>query len=173
MHIDLPSFWADPNHRTKVVGKVLFTFAQLAKKYSTIDKALAQRIKEYWGTFLKQIRRMDWEQDQQLILSKAKAPIEHVFDNHQYCSETWCYKLQAQNEGKVYNPPPNRPFWSKTKDSKAYKQLVTSLSRFQTSEALKESMYDMDTQANEALNQAVAQFCPKYKHFGTTMTLST
>ena len=116
---------------------------------------------------------MNWEKDEKQILNKAKAPIEHVFDNHLYCSETWCYKLKAQKEGKVYHPPPNRPFYCKTKDSKMYKQLVTSLSRFQTSEALKESMHFLDTQSNEAMNQAVARFCPKFKHFGTTMTLAT
>ena len=72
LHIDPPSFLADPNHRTKVVGKVLFTFAQLAKKYSTIDKALAQRMKEYWGTFLKQIRSMNWDEDEKKFSTKRR-----------------------------------------------------------------------------------------------------
>lgn len=36
-----------------------------------------------------------------------------------------------------------------------------------------ESMHALDTQLNEALNMAVARSCPKFKHLGQTMTLTT
>ena len=52
IHITPPKFLADPNHRTKVVGKVLYSYAKMAKKNSTVDNALAQRIKEYWDIFM-------------------------------------------------------------------------------------------------------------------------
>ena len=48
LHISPPNFLADPNHRKKVVGKLLYAMAIAPKKVSNIDKPLAQRLKDYW-----------------------------------------------------------------------------------------------------------------------------
>ena len=92
---------------------------------------MAQRIKEYWGAFLRQIRGLDWNKDQQSIKEKTKAPIEHTFNNHEYCDISWCYQLQADKEGLVYTPPDSRPFYDKEEDNKMYCQLCNGLGRFQ------------------------------------------
>ena len=63
LHIVEPRFLTDPNHRTKVVGKVLYKLASLPLKYSKGDNALAQRIKEYWDTFLRQICGLNWNKN--------------------------------------------------------------------------------------------------------------
>ena len=54
-----------------------------------------------------------------------------------------------------------------------YCQLCSTLEKFQTPTALQESMHFHDTQLNESLNQSISRMCPKFKHFGASMTLST
>ena len=93
LHILEPKYLADPNHRKKVIGKQLYALANSPQKVSKIDKALAQRLKDYWGVFLKQIRNLDIETDAQEIIKRSNAPVEHVFNEHKYCSKTWCYVL--------------------------------------------------------------------------------
>ena len=131
-----------------MVGKTVFQFASMAKKYSKIDKALAIRIKEYWGAMIKQAQTLDKDNDMEKIIKKAKAPIEHLFDNHEFCDIAWCYSKQATRDKKIYKPPPNRPFYDKVRDNQIYCQLCDSLKRFQTAEAMAESMHKNDTQLN-------------------------
>ena len=47
---------------------------------------------------LKQVRYLKWEEEREKIQRKVLAPIEHLFQNHEYCDEQWCYVLQAQKE---------------------------------------------------------------------------
>ena len=100
LHITPPSFQADPNHRVKVVGKTIYEFAKMPQKQSQIDKALALRIKEYWGAMIKQVRKLNWDKDEKVIMSRVKAPIEHIFNNHKHCDIAWCYVLQARRDNK-------------------------------------------------------------------------
>ena len=51
-----------------------------SKKVSEVDKPLAQRMKEYWGKMLSQLKHLDPVKDEEEIKKKASAPLEHVFD---------------------------------------------------------------------------------------------
>ena len=53
-----------------------------------------------------------------------------------------------------------------------YDQLLDCFAKFRTSEAIQESIHRYETQINESLNQAISRTCPKFKLFGTTMTLT-
>ena len=70
--------------------------ATAPKKVSQIDKAIAQRLKDYWGAFLRQVRHLNIETDLNLVLSRAEAPVEHTFNNHACCDDRWCYVLKAK-----------------------------------------------------------------------------
>ena len=168
-----PSFLADFNHRVKTVGKTVYGLAALSKRESEVSKEIAARIKAYWGTMLKQIRYLHWEEENEDIKGKVLAPIEHLFNNHQYCDAQWCYILKAQKEGKSYVPEENRPLYDKDKHNKMYQQLKEVVTRFQTEENIRECLHKYDTQVNEGLNMSVSRYVPKFKHYGTTMSLDT
>ena len=37
------------------------------------------------------------------FLEKAKAPLQHLFNDHEHCSDEWCLALKAKAENKAYN----------------------------------------------------------------------
>ena len=168
-----PSFLADFNHRVKTVGKSVYALATLPKRDSNVTKPIAERIKTYWGTMLKQVRYLKWEEEREKIERKVLAPIEHLFQNHEYCDEQWCYVLQAQKKKKPYVPEESRPLFIKSEEPRMYKQLTDAVARFQSEKNIKECLHKYDTQINEGLNMTVSQDVPKFKHYGTTMSLDT
>ena len=167
-----PKFLADFNHRVKTVGKRFYELASAPKKTSLVDTSLARRMKLNWATMMKQVRHLKYEEDEKEIKSKMLAPIEHVFGNHEHCG-SWCYFKKAEKEGKKYLPADNLPIYSKTEDSKTYKQMNNAIEVFKEEENIKETLHNYDTQQNEALNMAISRYVPKFKHFGTTMALDT
>ena len=168
-----PHFLADFNHRVKSVGRAVYELALMSKSQSMVDKNLAKRMKQYWSKMLQQIKKLHCEKDWNEIQERVRAPLEHVFNNHEFCQESWCYALQARKENKVYVPDPKRPFYSKEDDSKMYLQLGESLQKFQKKENVRECFHSFDTQKNEAVNNVIARVAPKFKHFGTTPALDT
>ena len=54
-----------------------------------------------------------------------------------------------------------------------YKQLTDAVARFQSEKNIKECLHKYDTQINEGLNMTVSRYVPKFKHYGTTMSLDT
>ena len=114
--IPQPKFLADFNHRVKSVGRAVYELALMSKSKSMVDKNLAKRLKLYWSKMLQQVKKFDLQDEWEEIEKRVRAPIEHVFDNHQFCQETWCYALKAKNEGKTYLPDEKRPFYCKVKD---------------------------------------------------------
>mmetsp|Transcript_33413 Transcript_33413/g.40467 ORF Transcript_33413/g.40467 Transcript_33413/m.40467 type:complete len:109 (+) Transcript_33413:81-407(+) len=55
------------------------------------------------------------------FVKKAKAQLEHIFGNHQYCDEVWCLTKIAEKEKKPYAH--ENGFLSKIKDAKIYADL--------------------------------------------------
>ncbi len=86
------TFLADPTHQ-KIDGKHLYALAKLVKKASKVNKVRALRLKDYWGAYLKQVRDRNFETKGDNIMRLSKAPLEHCFNNLEFCSKTWCYKL--------------------------------------------------------------------------------
>ena len=173
LNIPEPHFLADFNHRVKVVGKTIYYFAKMAKKHSNVSKGTAERVKTNWGSMLRQIRHLSWEKDHSTIKSRVLAPIEHMYGNHDHCDESWCPYLKAQNEQKEYVPKEGKEIFCKKENKREYEQMVKAVERFQTDENIKECLHSFDTQYNESLNMSVARYVPKFKHFGTTMSLES
>ena len=173
LDIPEPKFLADFNHRVKTVGKAIFALAALPKRDSDVSKELAVRMKSYWGMMLKQVRYLKWEEEKENIKKKMLAPLEHLFNNHKFCDVEWCYVLMAQKEGKPYVPEEHRPLFNKQVDTKMYQQLLQVLERFQTDDNIRDCLHKYDTQMNEGLNMSVSRYVPKFKHYGTTMSLDT
>ena len=140
---------------------------------SKVTNPITKRIKLYWSQMLNQIKHLVIEKDWETIKQRVLAPIEHLFDCHEYCDIAWCYSLKAKNENKPYLPAPNRPFYTKEKDGKMYAQLKEAVSRFQEKDTVAECLHPFNTQKCEAFNNIVARFVPKFKHFCTTPVLDT
>jgi len=144
-----------------------------SKKESMVTKDLAKRIKYYWSCVLNQLRHLDVEEDWELIETKVKAPLEHLYNEHRYCDVEWCYALQAKRDNHQYIPPPNKPFYSKDEDGKMFKQLEQALLRFKEKSMVKDCLHQNNTQMNESLNLRISKYAPKNKHFGASTSLDT
>ena len=54
-----------------------------------------------------------------------------------------------------------------------YKQLKEIMKKFTSEKVIRESLHWNSTQKNEAMNQVIAQLCPKFKHLSESLTLLT
>ena len=163
LHLPMPKFLADPTHRTKVVAKKFFSLLKLSKQESEISKADCLRLKKYWGYMLKQNRSASVS----VMAKAAKAPIEHLFDSHEFCG-AWCKQKSHSQEQKQQS---QQYYRSKVKNAKLYTQLNEAIADFTTTERLSESAHPFNTQTNEAMNTAVAKYAPKHKTYATTTSL--
>lgn len=127
-----PAFLADPGHRTKTASKPIFKLVKLKKSESTCSRVEALRFKKYYAYMLKK----NCDKSIKEISEAAKAVLEHLFDNHQYCDERWCHakrrQMQTKNssereegeDASVLTDPPIHPFKnSKVTDYKLYIQM--------------------------------------------------
>ena len=99
------------------------------------------------------------------FLHAAKAPLHHTFNDHTYCSDSWCQPLKAKKENKTYNNP--RGWLSRdTEDGeKLFKQIEEITSKYGSEFFLRQSMHPFSTQTNEALNRSQSCLTPKDKLF--------
>jgi len=108
------------------------------------------------------------------IVNKAKAVLEHHFDNHQHCGK-WC-RRKSQYVGpitKAEHKARRRKYYrNKERDAKLYSVLQQKIARFITVDALREVCHNMDTNVNESLNNTIAWVAPKNKVYSGTASLS-
>ena len=93
-----PTFLADPSHRIKVMCKPIFGMISETKdpdKCKTVD---ATRIKRYASYYIRQNRTKPLLD----FVANAKAPIEHLFNDHSWCDSSWCWSKELEdNEQKI------------------------------------------------------------------------
>ena len=78
---------------------------------------------------LQQVKKLDLQEEWEEIDKRVRAPIEHLFDNHQFCQIEWCYALQAQIKGKIYTPDLKKLFFQNRKTERCtsnYKNVFES-----------------------------------------------
>ena len=168
-YIPEPKFLADPNHRKKTLRGVL---------YGVLKKRVAERhgltkvdVIRLVNNFAYMIRTLHQLEDSDAVrVDAAKAVLEHHFDNHKYCSTSFCKRKNMTPEErkadteKIYRCP--------KKDAKLYSFLHDNvLARFVTKEALHEVAHSMDTQVNESLNNSIAWLAPKNKTYCGSISL--
>ena len=81
--------------------------------------------------------------------------------------------LEGKKGKKKYKPKDGKQIFCKKEDKREYEQMCLAVERFQTDENIKECLHSYDTQYNESLNMSVARYVPKFKHYGTTMSLES
>lgn len=154
-------FWADPGHRTKVLGKHLYE--EKAKKESKIGKDIVDRLKRNFGYGVRQ----GVKGPRNLFKTVIRAGFDHEFDIHTHCDDAWC---KAVN--KPADDPVRKKYWKRDDFPDEYERLSKKYDEFLSEERLTEMYHRWDTQKNESLNKMVARTCPKDMVFCQTMQFS-
>ena len=81
-----PNFLSDPSHRIRVLLRPAFLKANGPVSLERPSKADRLRLKIYYGAWIKKNRNLALTK----FTESSKAPINHLFGCHDYCSETWC-----------------------------------------------------------------------------------
>ena len=158
---------ADPNHRTKVLGKHLYPLTTQRKDSGKrITKPMAERLKLHFGKALHQNRKTNPNQ----LEKGLRATLEHEFGNHQGCSDVWCQYLRAKDEETQLLL--SNGWMNKQDNSILYNELRSIYDDFLTNERIEQMYHDFDTQKNESMNNKIAQMCPKHATMSKTMVLS-
>ena len=87
-----PIFLADPSHRIKVMLKPIFAMVTDTKDPDKCKAVDATRIKRYTSYYIRQNRELSLDK----FVKNARAPIEHLFNDHTWCDESWCYSKELQ-----------------------------------------------------------------------------
>ena len=159
-HILQPIFKDDPSHRVKVVAIKWYKLKAQPVSQSTMTGELAGRLKRSWGYMIKQHRNGTIED----FVEAAKAPLNHTFNNHQFCGD-WCQAVKAQKENKVYHNPRGWHSRETEKGKKLYQQIQAVTKKYGSKFYVLQSLHRFDTQTNESLNQTQAYLTPKCKVF--------
>ena len=191
--INVPNWFYDPNHRAKCVGGMVF---DLVSKHKTMNKLDALRLKKYYQYYIKQNRTKGIEHLRKYRL----CPLEHLFDNHEFCDDAWCEKKRKEEKRKtviqeeisnfdrefendqhenmkdpqLYFDRSSAGYYrSKELDKDMYELLKVEFEKYVSEEKLKECCHSFDTNINECLNNIMAKYAPKNKHYSKSIELRT
>ena len=157
---------ADPNHRTKVLGKHLYALTAESKgSGKQLTKEMAERLKLHFNKALHQNRKNNGEQLRDALL----ATLEHEFGNHKLCNIAWCKDLMAKDAQERRDL--SLRWMNKTSDARLYAPLKKVYLEFLTQKKIEEMHHQYDTQKNESMNQKLARLCPKTQTFSKSMVL--
>ena len=81
-----PTFLSDPSHRVRVLLRPAFMKSNGPVSLERPSKADCLRLKVYYGAWIRKNRNLSLAE----FSISSKAPINHLFGCHDYCSETWC-----------------------------------------------------------------------------------
>lgn len=167
-----PKFLADPNHRKRTLKGELYRLVnkKVADRH-TLTKCDVLRISM---NFAYMARTLKEDMTDDVIVERAKAVLEHHFDNHEHCGD-WC-RRKPQYVGPItkaeHRSRRKKYYRNKERDTKLYNLLQQKLARFVAVDALREVCHDMDTNKNESLNNTIAWIAPKNKVYSGTASLS-
>jgi len=73
------------------------------------------------------------------LIQNSKAVLEHMFDNHEYCNNSWCGALKAKQEGKLYHHPDKFCTRATADREKMYQDISTITGKYGSAFFLKQS----------------------------------
>ena len=82
-----PKFLANPSHRIKVMTSPIYKMVSDTMDPRRCKKNDVNRLKKYCSCYVYQNRHLPLAE----IVRKAKAPVEHIFNNHEWCNMEWCW----------------------------------------------------------------------------------
>ena len=171
-HIPEPKFLADPNHRKRTLNTEMYRLVN--KKVNDRHTFTRCDVLRLSTNFAYMARTLTEDMTDEQLTTRAKAVLEHHFDNHEHCGD-WC-RRKPQYVGpitKAEHKAQKKKFYRhKERDTKLYTTLQQKLARFISIDALREVCHDMDTNVNESLNNTIAWLAPKNKVYSGTLSLS-
>ena len=81
------TFKADPSHRVKVTSAPIFKMVTKTKDPNKCKQIDALQVKKYTGCCIYKNRDLPIDE----FVAKAKAPVEHLFNDHEWCNKDWCW----------------------------------------------------------------------------------
>jgi hypothetical protein len=178
LEIPQPKWFADPTHRAKCVAGVFFDIIKGPACPIRATKLDALRMKKYYGYYIKQNRAksLEW------LHEHAMAPLDHLFNNHHLCCDSWCFlkQLETKTKDKADNEEPPRSqrledgyYRSMTNDLELYNAMKARYMKYISLDFLKMCVHEFDTQLNEGMNTSVASYAQKGITYCTTTSLRT
>lgn len=75
----------------------MYQLDRLAKKISTVTKFDAAKLKMLYGYMIAQYKSASFEKLKQV----SKAPLYHLWNDHQYCDSKWCHEKRLEEQEKA------------------------------------------------------------------------
>ena len=88
------TFYADPSHRVKVMAKPVYGKVTDTKDPTKCKKHDADRLKKYIGCYISKSKHLPLEE----FCLKARAPVEHLFNCHEWCDGSWCWAKELSDK---------------------------------------------------------------------------
>jgi hypothetical protein len=107
------------------------------KKGIDVTSIDANCIKLYWGHWQKQSHNK-WSFN--VFKCRSNAVVEHLFNDHTFCSDEWCPVLKGQAKQHEYKGV----YRSKEKHAREYEQIKNALAPYLTDDKLKEIHHPYD-----------------------------
>ena len=98
LHILMPLFLCNPSHRIKVMVKDIFALALASNSKIECQKIDALRLKKYLGCWIGKSKMLPFPEFKKL----SKAPVEHLFATHEWCSAEWCFSAELDQVAEKY-----------------------------------------------------------------------
>ena len=159
--------YCDKAHRRKAYGSACY---KVEKGDSQLKKPDCERLKRNFGLCLYQNTGSVDGATMDTFKTRMKAVIEHTFNNHQHCSETWC-NFMKMNDEELDGVETKSRFLDKKKGD-TYKNLLEAHNKFTTDAKLVECFHDFPSQKNETMNKKVSVTAPKDKTFCLSLSLT-
>jgi hypothetical protein len=159
-------FLADLTHRIRCFGKYVFGLAYSPVSASTCTMVDAYRLKRNFAYWLMCYHKESFE----IFQEKAKAVVEHHFNDHSYCDASWCSMKKGSDEKTATG---NLKYRCKDKYKLLYKQVSDVMDRFITTKKLKECHHGHSSQKNESMNRLVSRYIPKDRTYSQSMSMAS
>ena len=88
-----PTFMADPSHRIKVMSAPIFAMVTKVLDPNKCEMIDAMRVKKYVVCCILKNNHLPLDQFHQ----KMRAPLEHLFNNHEWCDGDWCWEKELDS----------------------------------------------------------------------------
>ena len=124
----------------------------------------ALHLKKYYVYFMKENRTkpLEW------LVENAMASLNHLFDAHSFCSESWCLKkrISTKSTDDTVTPPTSQRLEegynrSMVENQQLYEAIKAHYQKYILKEFLSQSHLKFDTNLNERMNQSLASYALK------------
>jgi hypothetical protein len=166
-----PGWLNDPSHRGKTLSGDLRTLeaAESNIQVKGINKVDCIKLQRNFGFMVKQLKEVpkcEWE-------GRAKAVLEHHFDNHEFCHSSWCKRmLKSPLELEQDRQQPGKFYRCKERDIAQYTLLKSVVDKYISIDKLVEVAQGYSTQMNESMNNNISWLAQKNKTLSGSKSLA-